>query len=108
MTNTKNTASKGTPIDSGDPSEGLSDGQKDHYFELAMRSYSNGVLNQEVILVREFARTPGELTLKHIGFSKSAAVPIVQAVVVAMDEMSGAYQKIGEAELLALLQGDGQ
>ena len=107
MPTIKKTASKGKPIEMPPADDGLSE-QKDHYFEVAMRSYSNGVLNQEVIIVREFAKTGAELTLKQMGYTKSAAVKIVQASIDAMDDLSGEYQKVGAAEIIAAMQGDGK
>lgn len=73
--------------------------KKPHYFEVCMNSYSNGVLNQEVVLVREYASTPGELTLKQMTFTKDAAAPIVEAVVKAMDNQSMPYQEEGMKEM---------
>ena len=84
---------------------------KPHYFELVMNSYSNGELNQEVVVVREYANDPAELVAKQMAFTRAATVKIAQAVVDAMDEMSMPYQKMGEAEfaaILAAMQGDGQ
>jgi len=74
--------------------------KKPHYFELAMNSYSDGELNQEVVLVREYAETPSELTAKQMGFSKVAAVKIVQAVVDAMDQLSMPLQEEGLKEMM--------
>jgi hypothetical protein len=80
---------------------------KPHYFELSMRSVSTNaagdlVLNQEVPLVREYAETPGELTLKQMMFTKSDQIPvIIKAVIKIMDGMSMPYQEIGMAELAA-------
>lgn len=74
--------------------------KKEHYFELVMNSYSGGELNQEVVLVREYANTPGELTYKQMEFSKKATMPIIQAVLDAMDQMSAPVQEIGQQELL--------
>lgn len=73
---------------------------KPHYFELVMNSYSNGELNQEVVIVREYASTPGELTAKQMAFTKSASVKLVQAVIDAMDELSMPVQEAGMAELM--------
>ena len=78
--------------------------KKPHYFELSLRSVSNGVLNQECPVVREYAETPGELTLKQMMFTKFAAVKIAQVVVDAMDEMSMPFQEIGMAELVAQME----
>ena len=72
---------------------------KPHYFELVMKSYSGGILNQEVVIVREYAQTPSELTVKQMGFTKSAAIPIMEAVIKAMDEMSMPLQEQGLKEL---------
>ena len=83
---------------------------KPHYFELSMRSVStdeNGdlVLNQEVPLVREYANTPGELTVKQMQFTKSEHIlTIVESVIKIMDDMSMPFQEIGVAELAAQLQ----
>jgi hypothetical protein len=77
---------------------------KPHYFELSMRSVSNGVLNQEVPLVREYAKTPGELTAKQMQFTKSDQIPvIIAAVIKIMDDMSMPLQEIGMAELIEQL-----
>jgi len=73
---------------------------KPHYFDLVMRSVSNDVVNQEVVLVREFASTPGELTVKQMSFSKDAGVAIVQTVIDAMDKQSAPIQEIGQQELM--------
>lgn len=81
---------------------------KPHYFDLVMRSVSEGVINQEVVLVREFANTPGELTVKQMGFSKDAGVPIVQAVIAAMDKQSAPIQELGQQELLAAFESWGK
>jgi len=83
---------------------------KDHYFELSMRSVSRNeagelVLNQEVPLVREFANTSGELTVKQMMFTKSDQIPvIIAAVIKIMDEMSMPFQEIGAAELATQLE----
>jgi hypothetical protein len=68
---------------------------KPHYFELVMNSYSAGVLNQEVVLVREYAPTGAQLCAKQMAFTKLATVPIAEAVVKAMDEMSLPFQELG-------------
>jgi len=85
---------------------------KPHYFELSLRSVSNGVLNQECPLVREYADTPGELTMKQMMFTKEAAAKIAQVVIDAMDTMSMPYQELGVAELASqmeeLARGNGQ
>jgi len=83
---------------------------KPHYFELVMNSYSDGALNQEVVIVREYANTPGELCLKQMTFTKAATVKIAQTVVDAMDEMSKPIQELGAAELIAAMEefGKGQ
>ena len=84
---------------------------KPHYFELSLRSVSNGVLNQECPIVREYADTPGELTLKEMKFTKTASLKIAAVVVEAMDEMSMPYQEIGVAEMAAQMEemtGHGQ
>jgi hypothetical protein len=72
---------------------------KPHYFDLVMRSVSEGVVNQEVVLVREYANTPGELTVKQMTFTKDAGVPLVQAVIDAMDKQSAPIQELGLKEL---------
>ena len=74
---------------------------KPHFFELVMNSYSEGKLNQEVVLVREYATTPGELCLKQMSFTKSAAPAILDAVVKACDELSMPYQEQGMEEAMA-------
>jgi len=85
---------------------------KPHYFELSLRSVSNGELNQECPIVREYANTSGELTMKQMMFTKVAATKIAQIVVDAMDEMSMPYQEIGITELAAQMEemakGQGQ
>ena len=73
---------------------------KAHYFELVMNSYSNGELNQEVVVVREYANDPAELVAKQMAFTKAATVKIAQAVVDAMDEMSMPLQEAGMAQML--------
>lgn len=73
--------------------------QKPHYFELVMNSYSEGVLNQEVVLVREYANTPGELVIKQMTFTKDAAPGIMEAVIKAMDNQSMPLQEQGLKEL---------
>jgi hypothetical protein len=77
---------------------------KPHYFDLVMRSVSGGVVNQEIVIVREFASTPGELTVKQMSFTKDAAVQIVQAVIDAMDKQSAPVQEVGQQELLAAFE----
>jgi hypothetical protein len=77
---------------------------KPHYFELSLRSVSHGELNQECPIVREYAKTSGELTMKQMEFTKEAAVKIAAVVVDAMDKMSMPMQKIGVAELAAQMQ----
>lgn len=77
---------------------------KPHYFDVLMRSVSNGVVNQEVIIVREYANTPGELTLKQMTFTKDAGVPLVQAVIDAMDKQSMPIQQIGMDEMIAAME----
>ena len=72
---------------------------KPHYFELVMNSYSEGVLNQEVVLVREYAVNGAQLTAKQMAFTRDATVPIAKAVVDAMDKMSMPYQQIGLQEM---------
>lgn len=83
---------------------------KDHYFELSLRSVSRDetgdlVLNQEIPLVREYANTPGELTLKQMMFAKSDQIPvIIQAIINIMDGMSMPFQEQGMAELAAQIE----
>ena len=74
---------------------------KSHYFEVVMNSYSgNGsVLNQEVVLVREYAETGAILTAKQMAFSKEAVVPMAKAVVDAMDKMSAPLQEEGYRQI---------
>ena len=74
---------------------------KPHYFELVMNSYSDGELNQEIVIIREYASTPGELVAKQMQFSESASVPIVQAVLAATGEMSAPIREMGQQELMA-------
>jgi hypothetical protein len=113
----KKTASKGAPIEMPPPDDGLSPEtlggvrMKPHYFELSMRSVSNGVLNQEVPLVREYADTPGELALKQMAFTELVETAgIVKIVIAACKVMSKPYLDLGEAEMAAKLAafGDGQ
>jgi len=82
--------------------------KKPHYFELAMRSYSDGKLNQEIIILREFANTAGELVLKQMTFTKGAAVTIVQAVIDNMDEQSMPLQEVGFNDMAAAFEEFGQ
>ena len=77
---------------------------KDHFFDVVMRSVSrdeNGewVLNQEVPLLREFANTPGELTLKQMTFTKDVGQEIVASIIKAMDNQSMPYQEQGMKEM---------
>jgi hypothetical protein len=74
--------------------------EKPHYFELVMNSYSEGVLNQEVAFVREYAATGPQLTAKQMAFTKIVAAPIVATVVDAMDQMSLPFQELGMKEML--------
>ena len=76
---------------------------KPHYFDLVMRSVSDNVVNQEVVVVREYASTPAELVLKQMTFTKDAAVAICQVVVDAMDKQSLPIQEMGVQELAAAL-----
>ena len=69
-----------------------------------MRSVSNGYLNQEVPLVREYAKTPGLLVAKQMQFTKSIGLKVAQLVIDATDEMSADYQKRGLAELTAQIE----
>ena len=80
---------------------------KPHYFELVMSSYSNGALNQEVVIVREYASTPGELTLKQMAFTKGAAPKIIDAVIANMDEQSMPLQEVGMQEMAAAFEAMG-
>ena len=77
---------------------------KPHYFELSMRSVSNGQLNQECPIVREYANTPGELCLKQMEFTKDTAEAIAKIVVAAMDKMSKPIQDIGAAEMVEAMK----
>jgi hypothetical protein len=82
------------------PDETVENPIKPHYFEVVMNSYSAGILNQECILVREYAATGAQLTAKQMAFTKSAAVPITQAIVDAMDEQSKPIQDIGMQQMI--------
>jgi len=82
--------------------------QKPHYFELVMRSVSEDTLNQEVVIVREYAKTPGELTVKQMQFTREAAAPIAAIVVDTMDKMSMPIQEMGLQELQADLSAFGE
>lgn len=68
---------------------------KNHYFEVVMNSYSDGVLNQEVV-VREYAETGAELTAKQIAFTKD----VIPAIVAAFDSMSAPLQEQGFKEMV--------
>lgn len=86
---------------------------KDHFFDVVMRSVSrdeNGdwVLNQEVPLLREFANSPGELTLKQMTFTKDAGPDIVAAIIAAMDKQSMPFQELGMKEMQELFESFGQ
>ena len=74
---------------------------KPHYFELVMNSNSEGVLNQEVVIVREYAVNGAQLCAKQMAFSREATVPIAQAVVDAMDKMSMPLQEEGIKQMIA-------
>jgi hypothetical protein len=74
--------------------------KKPHYFELVMNSYSEGELNQEVVIVREYAVNSVQLTAKQMAFTKEATVPIVQAVINAMDKMSAPLQEEGLNQMM--------
>jgi len=67
--------------------------EKPHYFEVVMNSYSDGVLNQ-VVQIREYAATGGELTLKQMAFTKD----VIPAMVQSFDNMSQAWQEQGLTE----------
>jgi len=67
--------------------------EKPHYFEITMNSYSDGVLNQ-VVHIREYASTGGELTLKQMAFTKD----VIPAIVDSFDKMSGPWQEQGLKE----------
>ena len=67
---------------------------KPHYFEVVMNSYSDGVLNQEVV-IREYAATPGELTLKQMTFTKD----VMPSIVASFDAMSAPLQAEGLKEM---------
>ena len=73
---------------------------KPHYFELVMNSYSGGIMNQEIVIVREYAPTGAQLTAKQMAFTRSAFPAIAQAVVDAMDEMSMPFQELGLEQML--------
>jgi hypothetical protein len=68
--------------------------KKPHHFEIVMNSYSDGVLNQEVI-VREYANTAGELTVKQMAMTKD----VIPIIVESFDKMSMPFQEQGMAEL---------
>jgi hypothetical protein len=74
---------------------------KPHYFELVMNSYSNGVMNQEIVILREYAPTPGQLVLKQMDFTRDAAPEIIDTVIKWCDKASKPYQEQGLAEVLA-------
>ena len=85
---------------------------KPHYFELSLRSVSTNeegklVLNQEIPIVREYAATLGELVLKQMTFSKSAMVPVANAVLAACDEMSMVFQVSGMSEAAVQMEALG-
>jgi len=67
--------------------------EKPHFFEVTMNSYSDGVLNQ-VVHIREYAATGGELTLKQMKFTKD----VIPAIVQSFDEMSAPWQEQGLLE----------
>jgi hypothetical protein len=69
---------------------------KPHHFEIVMNSYSDGVLNQEVI-VREYAKTGPQLTLKQMAMTRD----VIPAIVASFDAMSKPFQEIGVAEFAA-------
>jgi hypothetical protein len=73
---------------------------KPHYFEIVMNSYSDGVLNQEVV-VREYANTGAELTAKQMAFAKV----VMPSVLGAFDELSMPYQEQGLVEMADAFQG---
>ena len=73
---------------------------KPHYFELVMNSYSGGVMNQEVVIVREYAPTGAQLCAKQMEFTRTAFPAIAQAVVDAMDKMSMPFQELGTEQML--------
>lgn len=77
---------------------------KPHYFELVMRSVSDDTLNQEVIILREYAHTPGELCLKQMQFTKDVTAPITEAVIKSMDAMSLPIQELGMAEMVTSME----
>ena len=78
--------------------------KKPHHFEIVMNSYSDGALNQEVI-VREYANTPGELTLKQMAMTKDVIPKIVES----FDKMSMPWQEQGMAEAGEVFaQGNGK
>jgi hypothetical protein len=69
---------------------------KPHHFEIVMNSYSDGVLNQEVI-VREYAKTGAQLTAKQMAMTKD----VIPAIVASFDTLSKPYQELGAAEMIA-------
>ena len=76
---------------------------KPHYFEVVMNSYSDGALNQEVV-VREYAATGAELTAKQMAFSKA----VMPAIMGAFDEMSKPMQEQGLEEIAEAFEGKGK
>ena len=74
----------------------MSNPNKPHHFEIVMNSYSEGVLNQEVI-VREYATTGAELTLKQMAMTKDVIPKIVES----FDNMSMPFQEQGLVEAAA-------
>jgi hypothetical protein len=76
--------------------ENIMSEQKKHYFEVVMNSYSDGVLNQEVI-VREYAKTGEELTVKNMKMARD----VIPAVVKSFDEMSQPVQEAGMQQMMA-------
>lgn len=78
----------------------MSTNNKQHHFELVMRSFSNDDLNQEVVLVREYANTPAELTAKQMGFTKASGPALIAAVIDGMDQLSAPLQEVGMQEML--------
>ena len=74
----------------------MSNPNKPHHFEIVMNSYSEGVLNQEVI-VREYATTVAELTLKQMAMTKDVIPKIVES----FDNMSMPFQEQGLVEAAA-------
>lgn len=81
---------------------------KPHYFELSLRSVSNGKLNQEIPLVREYADTPGELVFKNIKFAKAARDPVTKVVMDIMEQMAMPFYEQGAKEIAEAFESFGK